>query len=324
MVTQDVQLFHATVRDNLTLFDRRIPDARMLERARRARAGRLAARGCRTGWTRAWRRAAAGCRRARRSCWPSRASSCATPAWSSSTRRRRGSTRPPSAASSAPIDRLLAGRTGIVIAHRLATVAARRPDPDPGRRRRRASGARAPRWPPTPTRASPPAARPARPRRCWREHLAGHRRRLARAIGLWLYLLSGLPGQRRVLRLPAGAGPGRPRSSSTRSAGGAPAGLEPVDAAGAAGRRSALVQRAAGHRRHVPPSAGSTWSSARCCGATCSPASCASRARSRCPPRPARRSAASATTSGGRARCLSWTLDPVGQLIVAAVARWPC
>jgi ABC-type multidrug transport system fused ATPase/permease subunit len=31
MVTQDVQLFHATVRDNLTFFDRRIPDARILE-----------------------------------------------------------------------------------------------------------------------------------------------------------------------------------------------------------------------------------------------------------------------------------------------------
>jgi ATP-binding cassette subfamily B protein len=30
MVTQDVQLFHATVRDNLTLFDTGIPDARIL------------------------------------------------------------------------------------------------------------------------------------------------------------------------------------------------------------------------------------------------------------------------------------------------------
>lgn len=30
MVTQDVQLFHATVRDNLTLFDQRIPDARIM------------------------------------------------------------------------------------------------------------------------------------------------------------------------------------------------------------------------------------------------------------------------------------------------------
>jgi ATP-binding cassette subfamily B protein len=31
MVTQDVQLFHATVRDNLTLFDKSIPDDRILE-----------------------------------------------------------------------------------------------------------------------------------------------------------------------------------------------------------------------------------------------------------------------------------------------------
>jgi ATP-binding cassette, subfamily B, bacterial len=31
MVTQDVQLFHATVRDNLTFFDRSIPDERILE-----------------------------------------------------------------------------------------------------------------------------------------------------------------------------------------------------------------------------------------------------------------------------------------------------
>ena len=30
MVTQDVQLFHATVRDNLTLFDPRIPDERIM------------------------------------------------------------------------------------------------------------------------------------------------------------------------------------------------------------------------------------------------------------------------------------------------------
>ena len=30
MVTQDVQLFHASVRDNLTLFDDRIPDERIL------------------------------------------------------------------------------------------------------------------------------------------------------------------------------------------------------------------------------------------------------------------------------------------------------
>ena len=31
MVTQDVQLFHATIRDNLTFFNRSIPDERILE-----------------------------------------------------------------------------------------------------------------------------------------------------------------------------------------------------------------------------------------------------------------------------------------------------
>ena len=91
-----MQLFHASVRDNLTFFDPAIPDARIvavlddlglgdwlraLPRGPRHEAG-------------AGRRRALG--RARRNCWPSPASSCTTPAWSSWTKPRRGSTPPPS------------------------------------------------------------------------------------------------------------------------------------------------------------------------------------------------------------------------------------
>ena len=99
MVTQDVQLFQATVRDNLTFFDRHIGDDQ-IERILRdlqlwdwvqslphgldtpLAAGAGAARD-------------RGCRPAKRSSWPLPASLCTTPAWSSWTKPRRGSTRRP-------------------------------------------------------------------------------------------------------------------------------------------------------------------------------------------------------------------------------------
>ena len=97
-------------------------DARHARRAGRARARRLAAPPVRTASTRGWRQTAAGCRPARPNCWPSPASSCAIPAWSSSTRPRRVWTRRPTAHRARRRSRLLADRTGIVIAHRLATI----------------------------------------------------------------------------------------------------------------------------------------------------------------------------------------------------------
>jgi ABC-type multidrug transport system fused ATPase/permease subunit len=78
MVTQDVQLFQASIRDNLALFDRAIGDRR-IERAL-DELGLLE-------WVRALpdglntKLGAGGFRPARRSCWPSRACSCATQGW---------------------------------------------------------------------------------------------------------------------------------------------------------------------------------------------------------------------------------------------------
>jgi ABC-type multidrug transport system fused ATPase/permease subunit len=43
IVTQDVQLFQATVRDNLTLFDRSIPDDRIMQAFNRLGINRLVA-----------------------------------------------------------------------------------------------------------------------------------------------------------------------------------------------------------------------------------------------------------------------------------------
>ena len=92
LVTQEVQLFQASVRDNLTFFDRTVPDRRIETDASRAGPG---ARGMRRCLTRARHGAGgpaeASSPRARRSSWPSPASSSRTPTAWCSTRRRRGS-----------------------------------------------------------------------------------------------------------------------------------------------------------------------------------------------------------------------------------------
>ena len=122
LVTQDVQLFQATVRDNITFFDRGIPDDQILEVIAGTGPERLAGRRCPRGWTPSLRAGGAASRPARRSCWPSRASSCAIPAWSSWTKPRRAWTPPPNSSSSAPSTSLLQNRTAIIIAHRLGTL----------------------------------------------------------------------------------------------------------------------------------------------------------------------------------------------------------
>ena len=165
MVTQDVQLFQATIRDNLTLFDPSIADARILAVLEElgllpwfrslpdgldtmlAGGGGLSAGEAQLlAFTRVFLRD------------PGlvildEASSRLDPATERLIERA--------------IDRLLAERTGIIIAHRLATVHARRRDPDPGWRPIREYGPReALRT--TPARASPSCC--ARGwRRCWCE-----------------------------------------------------------------------------------------------------------------------------------------------------------
>ena len=120
MVTQDVQLFRATVRDNLTLFDRSVPEGSVL--------GLWSAWGCSPGWSVSrgdWTPPGTGRRglsageaqllacgrvflRDPRVVVLDEASSRLDPA----TERL----------ISGAIDRLLEGRTGIVVAHRLETV----------------------------------------------------------------------------------------------------------------------------------------------------------------------------------------------------------
>ena len=90
-------------------------------RPRRGRPGALARRPPRRP-RHAARPAATACPRARASCWRSPAPSSPTRRWSSSTRRRAGSTRTPRAASPQATERLLAGRTAVIIAHRLDTL----------------------------------------------------------------------------------------------------------------------------------------------------------------------------------------------------------
>jgi hypothetical protein len=94
MVTQEVQLFHASLRDNLTLFDDRVDDARLV--------AALEGLGLRP-WLESLPagldtllEAGETCRQGRRSCWRWRASFWRMPGWLSSTRRRRGWTRQPS------------------------------------------------------------------------------------------------------------------------------------------------------------------------------------------------------------------------------------
>ena len=75
LVTQDVQLFEGTLRDNVALFDERCPDDRLARGLRGARPGRVVARAVRTGSTPSSAPAGAGCRPARRSSSRSRACS---------------------------------------------------------------------------------------------------------------------------------------------------------------------------------------------------------------------------------------------------------
>ena len=165
MVTQDVQLFHATVRDNLTFFDPSIPDERILavledlellpwyqslanglDTVLAGSGGLSAGEAQVLAFTRVFLRN------------PGlvildEASSRLDPATERLIERA--------------VDRLLADRTGIIIAHRLATVHARRRHFDPRRRPHsrvwRARGAAQ-----RPARASPRCCGRGW-RRCWRE-----------------------------------------------------------------------------------------------------------------------------------------------------------
>ena len=94
VVTQDVQVFSASVRDNASLFDPSIADARIVGVLDDLGLGPWLAR-LPAGLDTLLAGALGAFGRARRSCWPSPGSSCATLASSSSTRRHRASIRPP-------------------------------------------------------------------------------------------------------------------------------------------------------------------------------------------------------------------------------------
>ena len=69
MVTQEVQLFHATVRDNLTFLIRALPTSESWRSFGTLGSG-SGTRRCRRDWTQSWRREERGFRPAKRSCWP--------------------------------------------------------------------------------------------------------------------------------------------------------------------------------------------------------------------------------------------------------------
>ena len=167
MVTQDVQLFQATVRDNLTFFNSDIPDERILEVIEELELGDWYAtlpNGLDTRLETGGRSLSAG--EAQLLAFArvflrdpglvilDEASSRLDPATEMLIERA--------------IDRLLRDRTGIVIAHRLGTV--QRADEimilEGGEI---VELGHAPGWPPTRTRASTACCRPAW-RRCWHDH----------------------------------------------------------------------------------------------------------------------------------------------------------
>ena len=122
VVTQDAHLFHETIR--------RQPALRQARRHRRRAASRRCAprRSCRwwsrcpTGSTRSSATAATGSRAARSSASPSPGCCSRRPTSSSSTRPPPTSTRSPRSPCSRRSRSALAGRTSLVIAHRLSTV----------------------------------------------------------------------------------------------------------------------------------------------------------------------------------------------------------
>lgn len=82
MVTQEVQLFQASVRDNLTFFDSGITDARILTTLQELGLNEWLAR-LPNGLNTESNRAMVASQRVRHNCWPSLVCSWPTPAWSS-------------------------------------------------------------------------------------------------------------------------------------------------------------------------------------------------------------------------------------------------
>ena len=101
MVTQEVQLFQASVRDNLTFFDPNADDDQITAVIRELGMGEWFD-ALPEGLDTSWPRAAATSLPERHSSWPLRGCFCRIPAWWCWTSPLRGSTRPPSSAWSAP------------------------------------------------------------------------------------------------------------------------------------------------------------------------------------------------------------------------------
>jgi ABC-type multidrug transport system fused ATPase/permease subunit len=101
LVTQEVRVMRASVRDNLTLFDPTIGDDAIEAAIHQLGLGSWFA-ALPTGSTRLCARAVRGCTRGSRSCWRSGGRFSPTPQWSCSTRRRRASTRRRRSSSNTP------------------------------------------------------------------------------------------------------------------------------------------------------------------------------------------------------------------------------
>ncbi len=80
MVTQDVQLFQASLRDNLTFFNRTIPDAQLERVLKKLRLWDWVQSLPGRAWKHPWR-AGRAFLPAKPNCWPSRGSFSKTPVW---------------------------------------------------------------------------------------------------------------------------------------------------------------------------------------------------------------------------------------------------
>ena len=121
LVTQDVQLFQATVRDNITFFDRSIPDEQILAVFHEL-GWTTGCRRCQRAWIPSSKPGGAASPPGRRSCWPLRASFLRNPGLvildEASSRLDPATEQLIERA----IDKLLKNRTAIIIAHRLGTI----------------------------------------------------------------------------------------------------------------------------------------------------------------------------------------------------------
>ena len=123
VVAQDTYLFYGTVADNLRVAQARRDPGRAGDGLSRRPTRTTSSPRCRAATTRSSASAACGSRAASASAWPSRARCSRTRRSWCSTRRSRASTPRTKSTIQQALERLQRGRTTLVIAHRLSSVA---------------------------------------------------------------------------------------------------------------------------------------------------------------------------------------------------------